>query len=220
MSLFHLTIEPQRCAVAYRHGALLGVLGPGRHRRVRGRRLVHVDLRESLLPLATQEVPTADGLLVKVTGSLRWAVIEPVAFVEVSTDPLAHVYLAAQLALRAALADRAVEDVTRRLDLDLTGPVARAGLEVGIDVREVVVKDVILPAELRAATMALATARHRGAVLLEEARAETAALRSLANGAKLLESHPSLARLRLVQAAPPGTRLVIGLDGAAPLDAD
>ncbi len=45
------------------------------------------------------------------------------------------------------------------------------------------------------------------------ARAETAALRSLANGAKLLDAHPALARLRLVQAAPHGAQVVLNLDG-------
>lgn len=56
------------------------------------------------------------------------------------------------------------------------------------------------------------TARSQGQAKLEAARAETAALRSLANAAKLLDDHPALARLRLVQAAPYGTKIVIGLD--------
>ena len=47
--------------------------------------------------------------------------------------------------------------------------------------------------------------------MLEEARAETAALRSLANGARLLDAHPALAQQRLVQSMPPGTRLVLAL---------
>ena len=73
--------------------------------------------------------------------------------------------------------------------------------------REVVVKDVILPHELRSAYAELVTAKARGAAQLEAARAETAALRSMANGAKLLDEHPALARLRLVQALPPGSTL-------------
>ncbi len=64
---------------------------------------------------------------------------------------------------------------------------------------------------MRAAAAALVAARHRSAAVLEEARAETAALRSLANGARILDAHPALAGLRLVQAAPPGTRLVLAL---------
>ena len=78
--------------------------------------------------------------------------------------------------------------------------------------REVVVKDVILPGDLRAAYAELVSARTRGQAQLEAARAETAALRSLANGAKLLDEHPALARLRLVQALPPGSTVELGRD--------
>jgi hypothetical protein len=74
-----------------------------------------------------------------------------------------------------------------------------------------VVKDVILPHELRTAYAELVTTRTRGQAQLEAARAETAALRSLANGAKLLDDHPALARLRLVQALPYGSTLELGL---------
>ena len=104
MSLFHVTIEPQRCAVAYRHGIRLGVLGPGRHRRRFRTRLLPVDLRDRLLTLPPQEIPSADGAHVRVTAAVRWAVSDPVRFLEVAVDPSATVYLAVQVALREALA--------------------------------------------------------------------------------------------------------------------
>ena len=44
-------------------------------------------------------------------------------------------------------------------------------------------------------------ARPRGQAELERARAEAAALRSLANTARLLADHPALLQLRTVQAA-------------------
>ena len=81
---------------------------------------------------------------------------------------------------------------------------------MGVEVWQVVVKDVILPPDLRSAYAELVTARARGQAQLEAARAETAALRSLANGAKLLDDHPALARLRLVQALPPGSTVELG----------
>ena len=77
------------------------------------------------------------------------------------------------------------------------------------------IKDVVLPAELRAAYAELITARQRGQVQLEAARAESAALRSMANAAKLLDEHPALARLRMVQAATYGSKLVLDV-GARP----
>jgi regulator of protease activity HflC (stomatin/prohibitin superfamily) len=81
-------------------------------------------------------------------------------------------------------------------------------------VLEVVVKDVILPADLRAAYGAVVTARQRAQAQLEAARAETAALRSLANGAKLLDDHPALAQLRIIQSLPIGSTVELTLPGA------
>ena len=221
MSLFTITVQPRECALQYRHGRLDEVLQSGRHRRVWGARHVRVDLREHLLALAPQEVLTADGVTVKVTAAVRWLVADAVAFVERADDPTAHVYLGAQVALREALSVLEADQVVRRGAsvpiAEITGAVASVAAAVGIEVAEVVVKDVILPAELRAAAVELVTARQRGAAQLEVARAETAALRSLANGARLLDAHPALAQLRLVQAAPAGTQLVLRI-GAGTAD--
>lgn len=210
MILFRsVTVPATGAAVEYVDGARTRVLTPGRHRSPRRATHVHVGLRERLDTVAPQEVLTADGVSVRVTAALRWAVADPVAFVERADDPLAVVYLAVQLALREALVHAEADAVVRRarleLDADLTAAARAAGGSVGIEVRAVVVKDVLLPVDLRAAYAELVTTRTRGQARLEAARAETAALRSLANGAKLLDDHPALARLRLVEALPPGS---------------
>jgi regulator of protease activity HflC (stomatin/prohibitin superfamily) len=212
--MFRITVQPQHCVVVYRRGALLDVLGAGRHPRPLLARFVRVDLRERLLTLSAQEVPTADGASVKVTAAVRWAVADPVRFVEVAADPTGTVYLGAQVALREALATVQTERLARRDALPMEAMVGAAqavAAEVGVVVRDVVLKDVLLPAEVRAAAAAVVASRHRAASVLEEARAETAALRSLANGARVLDAHPALAQLRLVQSAPPGTRLVLAV---------
>ena len=215
------TVEARTCAVLYRHGVRVGVLAAGRHRRPYGSVVVPVDLRERILAVAPQDVPTADGASVRVTAAVRWTVTDPVAFVEVADDPTAVLYLATQVALRETLAAVETDRLARRgtLPLDeVLAAVQAAGAAVGVSVQDVVLKDVLLPAEIRGAATALIVARQRGAAVLEEARAETAALRSLANGARLLDAHPALAQLRLVQSVPPGTRLVLTVGpGAARL---
>jgi regulator of protease activity HflC (stomatin/prohibitin superfamily) len=210
------TVFPHERVLAYRDGCLERVLEPGRHRLRRRTRLVRVDVRERIVTLAPQEVLTADGVSLRVTAALVWRVVDPVRFHEVSEAPEGVVYLAAQLGLREALAGLEVEAVVtegRRSAVEtVTAAAAAAGEAVGIDVREAVLKDVLLPPELRAAYAELVTARQRGKAQLEAARAETAALRSLANGAKLLDEHPGLAKLRLVQALPHGSSVRITLE--------
>ncbi|MEL4506398.1 SPFH domain-containing protein [Luteococcus sp. H138] len=214
-SLLHITVEAREKVLGYRHGRLVQVFGPGRHRVGFGLQPVVVDMGEQLLTLKPQEVPCADEIPVRVSLALRWHVADPVAWHEVATDPLDLVYLAAQVGLRDLLAAHRAEEVTRALratseSVDVVAAaVAPVAARVGVAVDEVVLKDITLPAELRHAIGQVVIARHQGLAKLEAARAETAALRSMANGAKLLEDHPALARLRMVEAATFGSKLVI-----------
>lgn len=216
-----VTVHPWQVALERDRGRPTVVLGAGRHRRARRATHELVDLRRQLGQLAVQEVPTADGLTVKVSVAHGWRVGDPVRFAEQATDPLGEVYLAIQVALRDLLTGLAAEELValpraetgRQVLAAVEGPAA----EVGVVVTEVVVKDVVLPGELRAAAAEVAVGRHRAQAQLEAARAQTAALRSLANGAKLLDDHPALARLRLVEALPFGAevKVVIGDTGSA-----
>ena len=218
MSWFHrkITVPADARAVEYVDGAFTRVLGPGRHTQPSRASCRWVGVREQLMPMPPQEVLTADGLIVRVSAALRWAVAEPRAFVEFAVDPTASVYLAIQVALRDALAEVDVADAVRHLRESVADRLLVAAREaasaVGIEVRDVVVKDVLMPIEVRAAQAELVTARTRGQAELEKARAETAALRSLANAARMLDDHPALAQLRLVQALPPGASVKLAVD--------
>jgi regulator of protease activity HflC (stomatin/prohibitin superfamily) len=219
MSLFTLTVPTQESVLEYVDGRLTRVLEPGRYRTRRRASYVRVDRRERLGQTAPQDVLTADGVSLKVTAAYAWSVAEPVVFHEAAAQPDGLVYLAVQVALREALASLDVDAVLttgrRAVAESVTAAAGAAGTAVGVEVREVVLKDVILPPELRVAYAELVTARHKGKAQLEAARAETAALRSLANGAKLLEDHPALAQLRLVQALPYGSQLKVTLPGVS-----
>jgi regulator of protease activity HflC (stomatin/prohibitin superfamily) len=211
----YLTVQPWQRALERLDGARTVVLEPGRHpQRTRATYQV-LDLREQVLTLAPQEVLTADGVTVKVTAALRWRMADPVAYTETVTDPLSRVYLAVQVALREGLApldtDAVVRTARQAVADSATAAARESGAAVGVDVLEVVVKDVILPADLRAAYASVVTARQRAQAQLEAARAETAALRSRANGAQLLDDHPALAQLRIIQSLPIGSTIELRL---------
>ena len=214
--MFHITIPARHAAVAYRAGQSVGVLPSGRVRRRWRHSYVLVDLRERHQVVPPQDIPSADGLGVRVSAVVRWVVADPVAGLEVSQSPVDVLHVAVQLALREVVAGLAATELVPALrGIDVTDAVGTATASVGIAVLGVAVRDVVLPHDLRAATAELVTARLRGAAALESARSETAALRSLANGAKLLDEHPALAHLRMIQAVPPGTRLVLQVGTAA-----
>lgn len=216
-ALRSLVVAPTERGLERRPGRPTRVLAPGRHPLRLGASYDRVDVREQMTLLAPQEVLSADSVTLRATAAIRWAVAEPVAFVEASADPVAVVYLAVQVALRDALADQEAAAIVRgsrnTLASALTLAARAASVPLGIEVRAVVVKDVLLPAELRAAYAEALVVRQRGQAQLEAARAETAALRSMANAARLLDDHPALARLKLVQALPHGATVVLGRPG-------
>ncbi|WP_168207537.1 slipin family protein [Microlunatus elymi] len=216
-NLFSITVNAHERALEFTDGRLSRVLEPGRYRRVRRAEFRVIDIRDQLMIISPQDVPAADGVQVKVSATLRWHVDDPVAFDQVAADPAQLVYAAVQVAIResvAAIASTDLAGVARRdLGSALTETATAAGRELGIGIRTVQVKDVLLPGEIRSAVLEALVAQRQGVAKLEAARAETAALRSMANAAKLLDDHPALAQLRLLQSAPYGTKIVMQLPG-------
>jgi regulator of protease activity HflC (stomatin/prohibitin superfamily) len=196
-------------AVLRVNGRVETVLAGGRHRlplRRPGRRLEvdRVDLRLRWLVLPGQEVSAADVPGVRVSVALQWRVTDPVAFLDAATDAVESVRFAAQVAVRDVFATRTSEAlVAARPELSeaLGAAVTPAAATVGIGVERIEVRDVAAPFEVRRAQLALHTARQDGLAALERARGETAALRALANGAKVLADHPALLQLRTAEAA-------------------
>lgn len=207
--------------VLFKDGRLDTVLDPGAHRRFgRGFALRRVDVRPWIVQVPTQEIPTADGLPVKVTIVGQARVVDPVVFVTASQDAHAALYLNAQIATREVVAATTVDQlVAARQELGdaLTGAV-RGLADLGVALERLELKDVIFPAEVKKAQAETVVARAQGLAALERARGETAALRNLANAAALLKDNPALLQLRLVQqlASTAGHTVVIG---QAPLGA-
>lgn len=227
MSIFtfnRITVSAGQCALEYKDGTLGRVLPPGRHRIDVEASVVRVEMREQMLTLAPQEVLTSDAVTLRVTVALQFKVRDAVAYVEAAADPMAAVYLAAQIALRDLAAAVTADEVMQRgnrIDADAIAAAARtAGARTGVQVIGAFVKDVIVPTEIRAAALQLATAKATGAAKLEAARAETAALRALANAGKLLDAHPALAQLQLIQHVPYGSKVVLALGSSDAVSTD
>ena len=210
----HVVNEWER-GLLFRNGALVRTLGPGAYRVWRsGYALRVVDLRPWILLVPTQEVPTADGVTVKVTVAGRVRVIDPVAYVTATQQPVPSLYLAVQVALRELVAQTTVDDlVAGRADgggrlLGMVGGVD----ELGVALDQLELKDIVLPADLKRAQAQVLIARAEGVAALERARGETAALRNLVNAARLCAEQPALLQLRLLQqlAAGPQHTVVIG----------
>lgn len=90
---------------------------------------------------------------------------------------------------------------------------------LGLQLLSATIKDITFPGELKRVFAQVVKAQKDGLAALEKARGESAALRNLANAAKLLENNPALLQLRLLQAVSEsaGNTVVLGLPAQATL---
>lgn len=215
-SLVRVTVFEHQRGLRYEKGRLTEVVGPGRY-VLRPSAAIHaVDLRERVLTVPGQEVLTADGLGLKVSVAARYAVADPRLAVTAVEDYAGALYLLLQLAARDLIASAPLEQVLSARS-QLSGRLLEATAEdaerLGLKLLAADVKDLMLPAELRRLLTLQVEARTEGLAALERARGETAALRSLANAARMLADNPALGTLRLLQSleASSGNTIVLGL---------
>lgn len=199
----------------YRDGGFDRLLEPGRHRLFRlGSRIHVVPINTGPTYLATGpvEVVTADGLPIRLAATVVYRIVDA----ELSLQHPA--YDAVRLAACQALLDLASK---HRLDALLARAepfddalMASAGGRSGpAEIDRIALSGVVLPPELRRSVTEVERARLEGLAALERTRGEHAALRSLANAARLLKDNPELMNLRLLQAvgaAGKGATIMVG----------
>jgi len=212
-------------ALLYHKGKFARVLNAGRHVHW-GRKFTvrWVDVRRASLLVPGQDVLTADNVGLKLSLVVAYQVTDPAKATHDTQNWQADLHNAVQLALRAVVSAVAVEALlNQRLEIggQLLARVQPEAGKIGINVMSVEVKDVMFPADLKRAFADVLKAKQEGQAALERARGESAALRNLANAARVLEGNPALMNLRLMQslsaAQNAGSTLVLGVPGFVPL---
>jgi len=220
--LRHAFVVPEGwTGLVYRHGLYVRRNNAGRHVIWgRGWSIKLFDLRRASLPVPGQDVLTADSVNLKFSLLVAYQVTEPVKAAHETQNWLGELYNLAQLALRTVVNGLAVEALlNQRLEIgaQLLARVKADAEELGLTVLAVEVKDVMFPADLKRAFAEVLKAKQEGQAALERARGETAALRNLANAARVLDDNPALMNLRLMHslatAQNAGHTLVLGVPG-------
>jgi regulator of protease activity HflC (stomatin/prohibitin superfamily) len=207
---------PPQVGLLYRNGRFVRELPPGRH--------VHLDLGATtrIVPVSLAEVPVTLGettVLSKDQFSFRLA-LAPVLAV---TDARAYAesqpappHALAQLlpatthpALQPLVAAAALEAAAARTLAELLAGqrgfldalvASLADAIPGARIERVLLTGINLPPETRKMFTDVERARFEAQAVLERARGEQAALRLLANSARMMADSPALGTLRLLQA--------------------
>jgi regulator of protease activity HflC (stomatin/prohibitin superfamily) len=158
-----------------------------------------IDRREQVLDVAGQEIMSRDKVTLRVNLVVTYRVTDPVRAVTVVSDASQALYREAQLALRAAVGTRELDELLsdkESVGREVANVLADRSWEFGVDVRGVGLRDIVLPGDMKEILNRVITAQKEAEANLIKRREETAAARSQANTARVLAQNPALARIK------------------------
>ncbi len=206
-----------QAGLLYRNGRFRRQLPAGQYWLFRPTDVVtKVDLRPKLVSVTGQEVVTADGVSMKLSLACRFRVVRADVAINQIEDYQQALYQVLQLSLREIVSGSNGDDLLRgrrEIGERLMALAAKPADEFGLELQAVNLKDITFPGDLKKIYAQVVLAQKEGQAALERARGETAALRSLANAAQLVNANPALLQLRLLQqvAASTGNTIILGV---------
>ncbi len=206
LALDVLNVEAGQSGLVFRDGRLDATLGPGTYAFWKGIgrvKLQSVDRRERVLDLSGQEIMTSDKVTLRLNAVVTYRVADPVKAVTSTGDLEQSLYREAQLALRAVIGTRDLDALLADRDGasgTLASLVRERAAAFGLEVVTLGIRDVVLPGEMKDLFNKVTEAKKAAEATLITRREETAAMRSQANTARLLEGNPMLMRLRELEA--------------------
>lgn len=221
--LVRVTVYEFQRALRYRKGRFLSVLGPGQYWILEPRTTITpVDVRPNFITLMGQEVLTADGVPLKISIAANYEMSDPQLAINGQANYAQALYLLLQLAVREIISTSKADELleNRAGFAEKIRTLAEPQVQrLGLKLLTADLKDLMLSGDLKKSFAQVVKARKEGEAALERARGETAALRSLANAARMLQDNPQLVQLRMLQAMGEsgGNTLVVGLPAALPL---
>jgi regulator of protease activity HflC (stomatin/prohibitin superfamily) len=200
--LDQFVVEDGHVGLYFWEGRFVEKLQPGTYafwKNVGKIKLYHVDVREKVIDVAGQEIMTADKVTLRMNAVVTYRVTDPIRKVAEVEDAEQSLYREAQLALRAVIGTRELDALLAEKDkvaAELQEVVRKRAAEFGLQVASLGIRDVILPGEMKELMNKVTEAKKAAEASLITRREETAAMRSQANTAKLMESNPALMRMR------------------------
>jgi len=197
-----VTVPANHVGAYFRDGSFVETLPPGRYafwKNIAEVKVVPVDLRTLSLDVAGQEIMTADKVTLRLNALVTYRIVDVAQSLRVSEDARQALYRDTQLVLRALVGARELDSFLTDKDgvvAELAEALRRRVAPLGIEITAAGIRDVILPGDMKDLLNKVTEAKKAAEANLISRREETAAMRSQANTAKLLQDSPTLMRLR------------------------
>jgi len=162
-----------------------------------------VDTRWRAHDVTGQEILTKDRVTLRVNLAADFRVVDPLKAVTTVKDFEEALHRALQFAFRKTLGARTLDDLLAEkvsVDAEAADKVRAEMAEIGIELGEIALKDVILPGEMRDILNQVVAATKAAEANVIKRREETNATRSLLNTAKVMAENPVMLRLKELEA--------------------
>ena len=204
--IVHAVVEAHEAGLLFLDGKLTERLPAGRHAFWAVGRTVKIqkiDTRPTPLEVTAQEILTKDRIGIRVTLTAFTRIVDPEKAALAAGDVSNTIYRLVQFAIREAVATRTLDEILAArdtIDREIRIFVAARAGDLGVEVGEIGIKDVILPGDARELLNKVVEAERTAKANLIRRQEETAATRSLLNTARLMEDNPLLLRLKELEA--------------------
>ena len=181
-----------------------------------------IDKRLKELSLNQQELLTKDKVTIRLNAVLHYKIADGLKFITEAEDADEYIYKQLQFAVREHIGNLEIDEVLQkqhRISGEIVQNFKKSLDGIGVELKNIHIKDIILPGEMREIFNKVIEAKKRAEANIIKRREETAATRSLLNTAKLMKDNPTLARLKELEALEKITQTVgtlniyNGLDG-------
>jgi len=201
-ALYYCEVDDNHVGILLVNGKFEKLLSPGSYGYWTYQRHIvvkHIDLRLQNIEVTGQEVLTKDRVSLRINLSATYCVEDPLKVFNSLSDFTDYLYRELQLQLREAIGTKTLDEIlTDKDSLNHTmSEGVRAKLaDLGITIKSVGVRDIILPGDMKLILNQVVEAQKAAEANLIKRREETAATRSLHNTAKVMEGNPTLMRLK------------------------
>lgn len=177
-------------------------LNSGNYFWFRNATTIHVgvaDMRATQMEIAGQELLTKDKANLRINFNIRYKIVDIEKALLENKDYERQLYLIVQLALREALGALTLDELLNQkaiLGAEIVNNAKNTMTNLGIELIEGGIKDIILPGDVKAIMNQVLVAEKKAQANSIMRREETASTRSLLNTAKLMEENEVLWKLK------------------------
>jgi len=201
-AIYSRVVPEGHVGLLYVDGELTRSLAPGFHAFFAVERGVSVELHDTrvqTLEVSGQEILTKDKLSLRINLTATYQLTDVEKAVRETRDPLDHLYKEVQFGLRGAVGTRSLDALLEdkvAIDNSVADHLKERFEAMGITVKSVGVKDIILPGDMKDLLGKVVEAEKAAQANVIRRREETNATRSLLNTAKVMETNAVALRLK------------------------